>query len=84
MSGPVLTPGFLVDLAYSGWVEKVAKGKLVENKAGYTAQDAPSSPSKITRDIRTDGPTAGPTDGRTDTTSYRDATAHLKTRKQKR
>ena len=28
------------------------------------------SPSKITRD--------GPTDGRTDTTSFRDATAHLK------
>ena len=33
------------------------------------------SPSKITRDIRT----YGPTDLRTDTTSYRDATAHLKT-----
>ena len=28
---------------------------------------------------RTYGPTDGPTDRRTDTTSYRDATAHLKT-----
>ena len=43
-----------------------------KNKAGYTA------PSKITRDMRTDGRTDGPTDRRTDTTSYRDATAHLK------
>ena len=37
---------------------------------------------KITRDIRTDGPMDGRTDGRTDgwadTTSYRDARAHLK------
>ena len=44
------------------------------NKAGYTAQDAPSARLKITRDGRTDGPT----DGRTETPSYRDATAHLK------
>ena len=36
------------------------------------------SPSKITRDGPTDGPTDGRTEGRTDTTSYRDATAHLK------
>ena len=54
-----------------------------KNKAGYTAQDAPSTLLKITRDRRTDGRTDGPTDrrtdGRTDTTSYRDATAHLKT-----
>ena len=34
------------------------------NKAGYTAQDAPSTLLKITRD--------GRTEGRTDTTSYRD------------
>ena len=43
-----------------------------------TAQDAPSMrffpSSKITRDRRTDGLTDGPTD----TTSYRNATAHLK------
>ena len=32
----------------------------------------------------TDGPTDGPTDGRTDTTSYIDATAHLKTRRRKK
>ena len=32
------------------------------NKAGYTAQDAPSTRLKITRD----GPTDGPTDRRTD------------------
>ena len=63
----------------------------VRNKAGYTAQDAPSrrtfqfSPSKITgdgrTDRRTDGRTDRRTDGRTDTTSYRDATAHLKREK---
>ena len=40
------------------------------NKAGYTAQDAPSTRLKITWDRRTYG--------RTDTPSYRDATAHLK------
>ena len=44
-----------------------------KNKAGYTAQDAPSMRTfhlrKITRDIRT----YGRTDGRTDTTFYRDA-----------
>ena len=43
---------------------------MPKNKAGYTAQDAPSTRLKITGD--------GRTDGRTDTTSYRDATAHLK------
>ena len=37
-----------------------------KNQAGYTAQDAPSTRLKITRD------------GRTDTTSYRDATARRK------
>ena len=44
--------------------------QVVSNKAGYTAQDAPDTRLKITGD--------GRTDGRTDTTSYRDATAHLK------
>ena len=43
--------------------------------------------SKITRDRRTYGPTDGPTDlrtdGRTDTTSYRDATTHLKSSQRK-
>ena len=43
---------------------------MTKNKAGYTAQDAPSMRFKISGDGRTDGPT--------DTTSYRDATAHLK------
>ena len=48
---------------------------LTGNEAGYTAQDAPSMRMpKITRDLRT----YGPTDQRTDTTSYRDAMAHLK------
>ena len=46
------------------------------NKAGYTAQDAPSTRLKITGDGRKDGPT----DGRTDTPSYRDAKTHLKTK----
>ena len=45
------------------------------NKAGYTTQDAPSTCLKITGD--------GRTDGRTDTTSYRGATAHLKTERKK-
>ena len=44
---------------------------LEANKAGYTAQDAPSTCLKITGD----GPTGGPTD----TPSYSDTTAHLKT-----
>ena len=35
------------------------------NKAGYTAQDAPSTSLKITGDGRTDGRTDGPTDERT-------------------
>ena len=55
------------------------------NKAGYTAQDAPSTRLKITRDGRTYGRTYGPTDGRTDGRTHphiemRRATAHLKTR----
>ena len=37
-----------------------------KNKAGYTAQDAPSTRLKITRNRRTDEPTDGPTDRRTD------------------
>ena len=45
------------------------------NKAGYAAQDAPSTRLKITRD--------GPTDGPTDTPYYRDATAHLKMKENK-
>ena len=56
------------------------------NKAGYMAHDAPSTRLKKTGDGRMDGRADGPTDGRTDrrtdgptdTTSYRDATAHLK------
>ena len=36
------------------------------NKAGYTAQNVPSTRLKITRDGRTDLRTDGPTDGRTD------------------
>ena len=48
------------------------------NKAGYTAQDAPTTRLKITRDRPTDGRTDGPTDRRTDTPSYRDARTHLK------
>ena len=40
--------------------------RLLVNKAGYTAQDAPSMRLKITRDRRTYGPMDGPTDGRTD------------------
>ena len=40
------------------------------NKAGYTAQNGPSTRLKITGDERTNG--------RTDTPSYRDATAHQK------
>ena len=38
----------------------------LKNKAEYTAQDAPSTRLKITRDGQTYGPTDGPTDGRTD------------------
>ena len=53
-------------------------GRSKKNKAGYTAQDAPSTRLKITWDGRTNGRTYG-TDGRTDTPSYRNATAHLKT-----
>ena len=42
------------------------KGKGFKNKAGYTAQDAPSTRLKITGDGRTDGRTGGRTDGPTD------------------
>ena len=37
--------------------------KQKRNKAGYTAQDAPSTRLKITRDRWTDGRTDGRTDG---------------------
>ena len=55
------------------WTKKklLTKKTMTMNKAGYTAQDALSTRLKITGD--------GRTDGRTDTTSYRAATAHLKT-----
>ena len=48
------------------------------NKAGYTEQDAPSM--RFFTIENNMGRTYGPTDRRTDgrTTSYRDATAHLK------
>ena len=45
---------------------KVSRWILWYNKAGYTAQDAPSTRLKITGDGRTDGRPAGWTDGRTD------------------
>ena len=41
------------------------KKKKRRNKAGYTAQDAPSKRLKITRDRRTYGPTDLRTDGHT-------------------
>ena len=40
--------------------------KMPYNKAGYTAQGAPSTRLKITGDRRTDQRTDGRTDGRTD------------------
>ena len=43
----------------------LATGGDESNKAGYTAQDAPSTRLEITRDLRTYGRTDGPTDGRT-------------------
>ena len=54
--------------------------KEEKNKAGYTAQDAPSMRAFHLQKKKhgTDGVTDGRTDLRTDTTSYRDATAHLK------
>ena len=52
-----------------------------KNKAGYTAQDAPSM---RTYHLRKKHGTDGRTHGRTDTTSYRDATAHLKRRGEKK
>ena len=39
---------------------------VIINKAGYTAQDAPSTRLKITEDGRTDAPTDRQTDGPTD------------------
>ena len=45
------------------------------NKAGYTAQDVPSTRLKITRDRRTDGRA----NGLTNTPSYRDARTQLET-----
>ena len=60
------TSSFLFDSLYVS----IASNRLEINKAGYTAQDAPSTRLKITGD--------GRTDGWTDTTTYRDATAHLK------
>ena len=47
-----------------------------KNKAGYTALDAPSM---RTFHLRKQQGTILRTDGQIDTTSYRDATAHLKT-----
>ena len=51
-----------------------------QNKAGYTAQDAPSMrlACVLFTFENSTGHTDGRTDGRTDMTSYRDATAHLK------
>ena len=48
--------------------KKITKGEEgnQQNKTGYTAQDAPSTRPKITRDRRT----YGPTDGRTDLRTY--------------
>ena len=59
----------------------VTNMEKMKNKAGYTAQDAPSTRLKITRDRQTYGRTYGPTDGQMDTLFYKDVTAHLKTEK---
>ena len=48
---------------------------MLKNKAGYTAQDAPSM--RTFHLLKLYG-TYGRRDRRTDTTSHRDATAHLK------
>ena len=53
--------------------------EVLGKKFGYTAQDAPS----MRTFHGTDGRTYGPTDLRTDTTSYRDAKSHLKTKQNK-
>ena len=55
---------FLVAIQY----EKISQGQgfIDGNKAGYTAQNAPSTRLKITGDGRTDRRTDGPTDRRTD------------------
>ena len=50
--------------------------KKKKNKAGYTAQDAPSMRTFHLENHA--GQTDGRTDGQTDTTFYRDATADLK------
>ena len=53
--------------------------KVYLNEAGYTAQDAPSMRLCVLFTFENNtGRTYGPMDRRTDTTSYRDATAHLK------
>ena len=57
----VIDGALVYGAVFKAWVKL-----FMDNKAGYTAQDAPSTRLKITGD------------GRTDTTSYRDATAHLK------
>ena len=53
--------------ACRGSILKVLRCNIIyKNKAGYTAQNAPSTRLKITRDRRTDWRTDGPTDRRTD------------------
>ena len=52
-------------------IRNLAQGQIHGTRC---AQYAYFSPWKITRDVRMDGPM----NGQTDTTSYRDATAHLK------
>ena len=75
-NGTLLENGRAKSIVFT--VTCVKNDTKAENKAGYTAQDAPSTRFEITRDGRTDLRTDLRTDGRTDTTSYRDATAHLK------
>ena len=55
----------------------MAIGLVYNNKAGYTAKDAPVC--VLFTFENNAGRTDGQTDRRTDTTSYRDTTAHLKT-----
>ena len=62
----------------AGYLMSIVAISTGRHKAGYTAQDAPSTRSFHLRKYHG---TYGPTDGRTDTTSYRDATAHLKKKK---
>ena len=50
-------------------VRKMKKKKKKKNKAGYTAQDAPSMRTfQLRNQHGTDGPTDRRTEGRTDTT----------------